>query len=68
MKRVSAESECYRTPGPYFVLADVLTGIPGLEVVGPFLLGCCGLNENGSCRFMYLNAWSTVSETVWEGL
>ena len=29
---------------------------------------CGGLNENGPCRFIYLNAWFPVDGTVWEGL
>ena len=28
---------------------------------------CDGLNENGSCRLIYLNAWSPVVGIVWEG-
>lgn len=27
-----------------------------------------GLNENGPHRFIYFNAWSPASGTVWEGL
>jgi hypothetical protein len=26
------------------------------------------LNENGPCRLIYLNVWSLVSGTLWEGL
>lgn len=24
--------------------------------------------KNGPCRYIYLNGWSSVSETIWEGL
>ena len=27
-----------------------------------------GLNENGPYKLIYLNAWSPVSGTIWEGL
>lgn len=29
---------------------------------------CAGLNENDPCRLICLDAWSPVSETIWEGL
>lgn len=29
---------------------------------------CGGLNENGRCRLIYLNAWSLVGEILPEGL
>ena len=31
-------------------------------------LPCGGLNENGPCGLISLNAWSPVNGTVWEGL
>jgi hypothetical protein len=34
-----------------------------------YRLPCCsGLNENDLHRLIYLNAWSPVGGTVWEGL
>lgn len=30
--------------------------------------GCGGMNENGSHRLLYLNTWSLIGRTVWEGL
>ena len=29
---------------------------------------CAGLDDNGLCRFVYLNTWFPVGGTVWEGL
>ena len=29
---------------------------------------CGGLSENGPHRLMYLNTWSSIGGTVWEGL
>lgn len=32
------------------------------------LFHCGGLNDNGPHRRMYLNTWSSVGRTFWEGL
>jgi hypothetical protein len=32
-------------------------------------LACCGgFNKNGPHKLMYLNGWSPVGGTIWEGL
>lgn len=36
--------------------------------LGSTLGQCSGLNKNGPQRLMYLNTWSPVSGSVWEGL
>ena len=36
--------------------------------IGAKSVECGGLNENGLHRLIYLNAWSAVGRTVWEGL
>lgn len=31
-------------------------------------IACGGVNENGSHMFIYLNSWSFVGGSTWEGL
>lgn len=37
-----------------------------LRIFGNEGVGCVGLNENGPQRFLCLNTWSPVDETVWK--
>lgn len=42
--------------------------VGGEEVGEEVVSNCGGLNENDSHRLKYLNTWSPVYKTLWEGV
>lgn len=57
------------TPKYHYTCIVLWRGFRLLFFFNHFGVNVCGsLNENGSHRLLYLNAWFTVGGTIWEGL
>lgn len=53
---------------PYLALVSAMGGVRQLLAHSLVVNSVCGgLNENGPLRLTYLNVWSPVGGTVWEG-